>query len=69
MLEKSRLGWRYAKLRLASEINVFIRFNGGRWRSIIELRRGTTKITTSFNRLIGKVGGLRIRGKGRGRNQ
>ena len=30
MLEKSRSGWRYAKLRLALEINVFIRFNGGR---------------------------------------
>ena len=42
MLEKSRLGRRYAKLRLASEINVFIRFNGSKWRSIIELRRGTT---------------------------
>jgi len=67
MLEKSRSGWRYAKLRLALEINVFIRFNGGRWRSFIELRRKTTKITTSFNRFIGKVGGLRIRGKGRGR--
>ena len=67
MLEKSRLGWRYAKLRLASEINVFIRFNGGRWWSFIGIRRGTTKITTSFNRSIGKVGGPRIRGRGRGR--